>query len=59
VLRAVRAVESIAGGLRWRAVRPPVSVTGPVSKQDLESCWELGALAAAEVAEAAASGRSR
>ena len=25
---AVRAVESIATGLQWRAVRPPVSVTG-------------------------------
>ena len=26
---AVRAVESIATGLQWRAVRPPVCVTGP------------------------------
>ena len=26
---AVRAVESIATGLQWRAVRPPVTVTGP------------------------------
>lgn len=26
---AVRAVESITAGLRWRAVRPPVTVTGP------------------------------
>jgi hypothetical protein len=25
---AVRAVESIATGLQWRAVRPPVCVTG-------------------------------
>src|SRR6516225_10006032 len=47
---AARAVESIATGLRWRAVRPPVIVTGAPSKPDLEACWELGALLAAEVA---------
>jgi len=47
---AVRAVESIAGGLRWRAVRPPVCVTGPPGKADLEACWDLGALLRAEVA---------
>src|SRR5579859_112238 len=47
---AVRAVESITAGLQWRAVRPPVSVTGPPSKDDLEACWELGALLAAEIA---------
>src|SRR5579859_368533 len=47
---AVRAVESITAGLQWRAVRPPVSVTEPPRKVDLEACWELGALLAAEVA---------
>ena len=47
---AVRAVESIATGLQWRTVRPPVTVTGPPSKSDLEACWELGALLAAEIA---------
>jgi flavorubredoxin len=47
---AVRAVESIATGLQWRKVRPAVSVTGPPGKQDLETCWELGALLAAEIA---------
>jgi flavorubredoxin len=47
---AVRAVESITTGLQWRAVRPPVCVTGPPGKKDLEACWELGALLAAEVA---------
>ena len=44
------AVESITTGLQWRAVRPPVCVTGAPGKQDLEACWELGALLAAEVA---------
>jgi NAD(P)H-dependent FMN reductase len=47
---AVRAVESITAGLQWRAVRPPVSVTGTPARPDLEACWELGALLAAEVA---------
>src|SRR5262252_8886177 len=47
---AVRAVESITTGLQWRAVRPPVTVTGPPAKQDLEACWDLGALLAAEIA---------
>jgi|SRR5215472_4977144 len=47
---AVRAVESIAAGLSWRRVRPPVSVLGQPSAADLEECWELGALVAAELA---------
>ena len=47
---AVRAVESITGGLQWQAVRPPVCVTGPPGKPDLEACWELGALLAAGLA---------
>src|SRR6202046_3706393 len=38
---AVRAVESIAAGLQWRAVRPPVTVTGTPARPDLEGCWEL------------------
>ena len=46
---AVRAVESITTGLAWRQVRPAVSVTGTPAKADLEACWELGALLAAEV----------
>ncbi len=47
---AVRAVESITGGLKWRPVRPPVTVQGAPAKPDLEACWELGALVAAEIA---------
>src|SRR5215475_7767592 len=48
---AVRAVESITSGLQWRPVRPAVTVIGTPGKDDLERCWELGALVAAEVAE--------
>jgi multimeric flavodoxin WrbA len=48
---AVRAVESIATGLRWQRVRPPVVVIGEPGKPDLETCWELGAVVAAELAD--------
>src|ERR1700734_4430318 len=47
---AVRAVESITTGLRWRKVNPPVCITGTPGRQDLQDCWELGALLAAELA---------
>ncbi|GAA4075530.1 flavodoxin [Actinomadura miaoliensis] len=48
---ALRALEAITTGLRWRAVRPPVVVTGEPGKADLEECWELGAMVAAELGE--------
>jgi multimeric flavodoxin WrbA len=44
---AVRAVESIAGGLGWRRVRAPVTVVGDLGRDDLQACWELGAGVAA------------
>jgi len=47
---AVRAVESITSGLSWRQARPPLSVIGPPSAADLENCWDLGAVLAAELA---------
>jgi NAD(P)H-dependent FMN reductase len=46
-LGAVKAVEVIATGLRWRRAQLPVSVVGPPSAQDLEACRELGAALAA------------
>ncbi|HXV92621.1 MAG TPA: NAD(P)H-dependent oxidoreductase, partial [Pseudonocardia sp.] len=39
---AVRAVESIAGGMGWRRVAAPVEVTGAPDRAALEACWELG-----------------
>lgn len=48
---AVRAVESIAGGLNWRKVTNPVTVLGQPDKAALESCWELGATVAASLLE--------
>ena len=47
---AVRAVEAITTGLAWHQVRPPVCVIGPPGKADLDACWELGAIVAAELA---------
>lgn len=44
---AVAAIESIAGGLKWRKSAEPVEVRGQPSGADLEACWELGARAAA------------
>jgi multimeric flavodoxin WrbA len=48
---AVRGVETITTGLKWRSVRDPVTIVGEPSKNDLEACWELGALVAAEISE--------
>lgn len=48
---AVRGVESIASGLRWERVAQPVTVMGEPGKDDLESCWELGATVAVSLAE--------
>jgi multimeric flavodoxin WrbA len=50
---AIRAVEAITTGMSWRQVRPPVLVTGPPAAEDLESCWELGALLASELSDSA------
>ncbi|MGC9665956.1 flavodoxin family protein [Planosporangium sp. 12N6] len=48
---ALRAIEAITTGLRWKAVRPPLVVTGEPDKAALEQCWELGATVAAELAD--------
>jgi multimeric flavodoxin WrbA len=47
---AVRAVEAITKGLGWQQVRPPVCVTGQPGRPDIDACWELGAILAAELA---------
>ena len=44
---AVRGVEAIATGLRWKPARPALSVLGQPGKGDLDACWELGATVAA------------
>ena len=44
---AVRSVERIVTGLRWRAVLPPLVATGELSDEQLERCRELGLTLAA------------
>ncbi|WP_396658168.1 flavodoxin family protein [Microbacterium sp.] len=46
---AVRGVETIATGLRWRRLREPLTVIGEVDAQAREACWELGATTAASL----------
>lgn len=53
---AIRAVESIASGLRWRRARPAVTVIGLPSREDVEACWELGATVAAGLMENSSAG---
>jgi len=44
---AVRAVEKITTGLRWRQAHEPVTVIGPPDRPALDACWDLGATLAA------------
>jgi multimeric flavodoxin WrbA len=46
---AVRAIESIAAGLKWERVHEPVEVLGTPTAADREACWELGATLAATI----------
>jgi multimeric flavodoxin WrbA len=47
---AVRAIESIAGGMGWKPVSPTLTVAGAVGKQERDACYELGATLAATLA---------
>ena len=44
---ALRAIEAITTGLRWKQVQPPLVVTGEPSRDDLAAATELGAATAA------------
>jgi multimeric flavodoxin WrbA len=44
---AVRSVERIVAGLKWKAVVPPFVVVGDLTAQHLDQCRELGATVAA------------
>jgi hypothetical protein len=46
---AVQAIESITTGMGWKRVRDPVTVIGDPNREDLDACWELGAVAAASL----------
>jgi hypothetical protein len=44
---AVRGVETITTGLKWKRLREPLAVLGDLSATDREDCWKLGAPVAA------------
>jgi NAD(P)H-dependent FMN reductase len=44
---ALRAIEVITTGLRWKLAQAPVSVIGAPMAVDRDACWELGAALAA------------
>jgi NAD(P)H-dependent FMN reductase len=44
---AVRSIERIVTGLKWRSVLPPLVVTGDVSDEHLEAAHEMGLTLAA------------
>jgi len=46
---AVRGVETITTGLKWKRLREPLSIVGEVNAAAREACWELGATAAASL----------
>jgi len=46
---AVRSVETIVTGLKWKRLREPLTVIGTPDGKDREACWELGAATAASL----------
>ena len=44
---AVRSVERIVAGLRWKAIAPPLVVAGDFGPDDRDRCYELGGTMAA------------
>ncbi len=48
---ALKAVEVITTGMRWRAAHHPVSIIGEPRRDDIDACWELGATLSALLAE--------
>ena len=48
---AVRAVQTIAMGMNWQPAHAPVTVLGQPTREDRESCWDLGATLAAGLAD--------
>ncbi|NUO56628.1 MAG: flavodoxin family protein [Hamadaea sp.] len=50
---AVRAVETIAGGMSWVRTREPVAIVGAPGPADREALWDLGAVTAYAASERA------
>jgi multimeric flavodoxin WrbA len=49
VTGALRAIEVITTGLRWKQVQAPVTVRGIPDEAARDACWELGAGVAASL----------
>jgi hypothetical protein len=49
---AVRGVETIVTGLKWKRLREPLSIVGDLEAAAREACWKLGATAAASLMNA-------
>ncbi len=49
---AIRSVEAVTTGLRWRPVAEHLAVIGEPDRRALEACLELGATVAVTLAEA-------
>jgi NAD(P)H-dependent FMN reductase len=47
VTGALRGVDRIVTGLRWRAVAAPVEAIGAPDGETVQACWEVGAVVAA------------
>ncbi len=45
---AIRGVETIATGLKWKRLREPLSIVGEADAA-CEACWDLGAMVAASL----------
>jgi len=46
---AVRGVEAIATGVKWKRLREPLAIVGELNSAARGECWELGAMAAASL----------
>ncbi|MDT3441030.1 MULTISPECIES: flavodoxin family protein [unclassified Pseudofrankia] len=46
---AIRGVETITTGLKWKRLRDPLTVLGELDSAAREACWDLGATVAASL----------
>lgn len=46
---ALRGIDKIVTGLNWRQVSEPVKVISGADRDDLDTCWNLGATVAASL----------
>jgi flavorubredoxin len=47
---ALRSIQTVVTGLRWKLAQSPLEITGPPTPADLDACRELGAAMAAGLA---------